>query len=61
MQRFSIDLKTFLGLAMPNQCCHAVKKLIFGGFLVGFFGKKPQILLIPIYSTTVLYDIKSKM
>ena len=26
-------------------------------FLVGFLGKKPQTLLIPIYSTTVLYDI----
>jgi len=26
MQRFRVDLKTFLGLAMPKQCCHAVKK-----------------------------------
>jgi len=26
MQRFRVDLKTFLGLAMPSQCCHAVKK-----------------------------------
>ena len=25
-------------------------------FLVGFLGKKPQILLFPIYSTIVLYD-----
>ena len=25
---------------------------------VGFLGKKPQTLLIPIYSTTVLYDSK---
>ena len=25
-------------------------------FLVGFLGKKPQTLWIPIYSTTVLYD-----
>jgi len=24
---------------------------------VGFFGKKPQTLMIPIYSTTVLYDL----
>ena len=38
MQRFRVDLKTFLGLAMSNQCCHAVRKYIFGGF-VG--GKKP--------------------
>ena len=26
MQRFRVDLKTFLGLAMPNQCCRAVTK-----------------------------------
>ena len=25
-------------------------------FLVGFLGKKPQTLLIPIYSITILYD-----
>ena len=25
-------------------------------FLVGFLGKRPQTLLIPIYSTTILYD-----
>ena len=24
MQRFRVDLETFLGLAMPNQYCHAV-------------------------------------
>ena len=38
MQRFRVDLKTLLGLAMSNQSCHAVRKYIFGGF-VG--GKKP--------------------
>jgi len=26
LQRFRVNLKTFLGLAMPNQCCHAVRK-----------------------------------
>ena len=26
MQRFKVDLKIFLGLAMVNQCCHAVGK-----------------------------------
>ena len=25
---------------------------------VGFFGKKPHTLMIPIYSTTILYDNK---
>ena len=56
MQGFRVDLKTFLGLTMPNQSCHAVRKYIFGGFLVEFFGKKPQTLRIPMYSTAVLYD-----
>jgi len=37
MQWFRVDLKIFLGLDMPNQCCHAVKKLIFGGFLGRIF------------------------
>ena len=54
MKRFRVDLKTLLGLGMSNQCCHAVTKLILGWF-VG--GKKPQTLMIPIYSTTVLYDV----
>ena len=29
MQRFRVDLKAFLGSTMPNQCCHAVTKLMF--------------------------------
>ena len=37
MQRFKVDLKTFLGLAMPNQCCHAVTKLILDWFVDGIF------------------------
>ena len=53
MKRFRVDLKTFLGLAMSNQCCHAVTKLILGWFVGGIL---PQTLMIPIYSTTVLYD-----
>ena len=35
MQRFRVDLKTFLKLAMPNQCCHVVTKLILGWFTLG--------------------------
>ena len=46
MQRFRVDLKTFLGLAMPNQCCHAVK-LIFGGFVGGIFGQETPNLIDP--------------
>ena len=53
MQRFKVDLKTFLGLAMPNQCCHVVTKYWFLG---GILDKKPQTLMIPIYSTTALFD-----
>ena len=56
MQRFRVDLKTFLGLAMPNQCCHVVTKLILGWFVGGILGKKPQTSIIFMYSTTVLYD-----
>ena len=26
MQRFRVYLKAFLGLTIPNQCCHAVTK-----------------------------------
>ena len=40
MQRFRVDLKTFLGLAMPNQYYHAVRKLILGWFVGGIFGQK---------------------
>ena len=41
---------------MPNQCCHAVRCKYLADFLVRFLGKKPQTLLIPIYSATVPYD-----
>jgi len=47
MQRFRVDLK---GLAMSNQCCHAVTKLILGWFVGGIFGQETQTLMIPIYS-----------
>ena len=40
MQRFRVDLKTFLGLAMPNQCCHAFTKQIFGWLVGGIFGQE---------------------
>jgi len=53
MQRFRVDLKIFLGLAMPNQCCHAVRNKYLVDLYLGFFSKKPQTLVIP---TIVLYD-----
>ena len=40
MKRFKVDLKTFLGLAMSNQCCRAVAKLILGWFVGGIFGQE---------------------
>ena len=40
MKRFRVDLKTFLGLAISNQCCHAVTKLILGWFVGGIFGQE---------------------
>ena len=52
MHRFTVDLKTFLGLAMPNQCCHAVKKV--NVWLVcrwDFLARNPK----PIYSTTIVW------
>ena len=32
MQRFRVDLKTFLGLAMPNQCSQTDRKQISNWF-----------------------------
>jgi len=46
MQMFRVDLKTFLGFAMPNQCCHAITKLILGWFAGGIFEQE-----IPIPTT----------
>ena len=40
MQRFRVDLKIFLGLAMPNQYCHGVTKLMLGWFVGGIFGQE---------------------
>ena len=58
MQRFRVDLKTFLGLSMPNQCCHAVRKLIFGRFLGGIFGQETPNLIDPyIYVVLPYYMI----
>ena len=67
MKRFTVDLKTFLGLAMSNQCCHAVTKLILGllvggitklilGLLVGGIFRQETPNLNDPYSTTILYD-----
>ena len=56
MKGSRIDLKTFLGLAKPNQYSQSVRKQISSWFWGDNFGQNPQTFMIPIYSTTVLYD-----
>ena len=57
MQWFRVDLKTFSGLAMPNQYSQTVRKQISSWFWGDNFGPKSLNLHDPyIYSTTVLYD-----
>ena len=46
MQRLRVDLKTFLGLAMPITNAAESKNL--ADLWVGFLSKKPQTLLIAI-------------
>jgi len=48
MEEFSIDLKTFLGLAKPNQYSQSVRKLISSWF----WGDKPSwslYIVLPYY------------
>ena len=47
MQRFREDLKTFLDLAVPNQCCYAVTKLILGWFVGEIFVQETPNLMDP--------------
>ena len=56
MEGSRIDLKTFLGLAKPNQYSQSARKQISSWFGVIILGQNPQTFMIPIYSTTVLYD-----
>ena len=56
MQQFRVDLKASLGLAMPNQYSQTVRKQISNWFGEIILGQNPQTFMIPIYSTTVLYD-----
>ena len=50
MQRFRVDLKEFLGLAMPNQYFHAVTKLMLGWFVGGIFGQEtPNLNIVLSY------------
>jgi len=58
MQRFSVDLKTFLGLT--NTAMLSQNKYL-ASLLVKFLGKKPQTFKIPIYNTTILYNAHSRI
>jgi len=51
MEGYRIDLKTFLGLAKPNQCSHSARKQISSWFWGDNFGPKSPNLHDP-YSYT---------
>ena len=53
MEGFSIDLKTYLGLANTPKVSESKYQ---AGFGVMISGQNLQTFMIPIYSTTVLYD-----
>ena len=55
MEAFKINLKKFQGLAMPNQYSQTVRKHQTGFGIINQ-GQNPLTFMIPMYSTTVLYD-----
>ena len=59
VEGFRIDLKTFLGLAMPITNTPKLSESKYqASFGVIILGQNPLTFMIPIYSTTVLYDTK---
>jgi len=56
MEGFRIDLKAFLGLAMPHNTPKLSESKYQAGFGVIISGQNSLTFMIPIYSTTVLYD-----
>ena len=58
METFQVNLKTLLGLVLPNQYCHVVVRKNRGRFLGYIISRiAPTPLMSLLYSTTVLYDI----
>ena len=55
MQRFRVDLKTFLGLAMPNQYSQTVRKQISNWFWGDNFGPKSPNFHDPYTYIVLLY------
>ena len=52
-----VDLKTLLGLVLPNQYCHVIVRKIRGrflGYIISRIAPTPSMSLL--YSTIVLYD-----
>ena len=47
LEGFEVGLKTFFGLAVPNQYCQVVMKEIEAGFRVIFVAGKAQFCMIP--------------
>jgi len=58
VEGFIIDRKTFLGLAMPNQCSQSK---YLAGFGVIIWGKKPLVFKIPLFSTIVIVSVITMM
>ena len=55
MEWFRINLKTFLGLAWPNQCCLTVRKQILSYVWSYILGLKIPNLHDPYTCTVLLY------
>ena len=56
---FRVNLKTLLGLVLPNEYCHVVVRKNRGrflGYIMSQIAPTPSMSLI--YSTIVLYDIR---
>ena len=59
MQRFTVDLKKFLGLAVPNQYCPAVTKQIFGWLWSKILGPETSNLHDPYINNKYRYKEKN--
>ena len=57
MQRFRVDLKTFLGLTKPNQCSQTIRKQISSWFWGDNFGPK-SLNLHDSYIVLLYYTIR---
>ena len=59
METFWVNLKTLLGLVLPNQNCHVVVRKNRGrfvGYIISWIAPTPSMSLL--YSTIILYDME---